>query len=512
MAALQRLVRAGLGVAVVAGAASQTEEGQHWLRFGRVGATAAVIALDYKLTELRGHDDFEAVHERSSERLLELFKRSGGLFVKAGQFISTQTFLLPDAYVERCKVLQNQVPWSPYSTVVETFVREFGELPTERFREFATEPLASGSIAQVHRATTHEGDDVVVKVQYPELIKNLHRDVATLEFFVSLASKLTNEYPLGWLINEFKICVPQEIDFQREGQNADMVRAKFAHNPAVVVPEIYWEHSTHRILTMEYVEGIPVNDPHALMAAGCTSADLMTLILDVFCKQAFWHGHTHSDPHPANLLIRMTDRTGKRRPSLVLLDHGLYHQVPDEFRMRYSDLWKSILFLDEPQMRRRCHEFNVDEFAELLSILMTGRPWDAKGGYRFEFTEEDQAWLIGKMEERAKDVFRTLDEIPRDFLLLLRINNYLAALDIFMGTPCDTFTSIAYHCVVAVNQWRWAHEKSLRTLCRNAWEFVPLSVLFLRGLVLRTLRWIQGQPLGVPKPLRKGLAVVDNGA
>ncbi len=320
-------------------------------RFTNVGRMLAGVFIGYKLITLRerwkGHDWAEARrrehHLRSARRFYATAIRLQGLLIKTGQFLGTRPDLVPDEYVEVLSRLQDQVPPEPFHVIERVIERELGAPLRSAFADFDETPIASASLAQVHRARLRDGRDAAVKVQYPGIDRVVQIDLRNLRFFVGLLSRLDRTMDYRVVAEEMSRQVPLELDFLAEGRNAERVRYNFAGHPQIVVPEIYWEFTTRRVLTMEYIEGVKVTDVAALEAMGVDKREVARLLVESYLTQMLRHGFFHADPHPGNLLVQPG-------PRVAFVDFGMAKELPPSFRELFVRFNRAMVAADNAAM------------------------------------------------------------------------------------------------------------------------------------------------------------------
>lgn len=259
------------------------------------------------------------------EHLRLAVEELGTTFIKLGQVLSTRPDLLPADYVAELRKLQDAAPSVPYDAVAEVIHRELGAPPEEIFQEFDRLPTASASIGQVHRAVLPGGEEVVVKVQRPGVEVVVERDLEILLDLARLAAERTAwgaRYDLVGLVEEFGFTLLEELDYTREGRNADRFRELFADNPTLYVPEVYWDYSTRRVLTMERISGIKISDVAALDAAGIDRRMVAGRSVAIMLQEVFVHGFFHADPHPGNFFVMEGERIG-------LMDFGMVGRLDE---------------------------------------------------------------------------------------------------------------------------------------------------------------------------------------
>lgn len=230
----------------------------------------------------------------------------GPTFVKLGQVLSTRADLLPPEYIAELNKLQDTVPSFPAEVAIDTIEVELGRPLEELYREFCREPLAAASLGQVHAATLHDGTAVVVKVQRPDIQPVIAQDLAILADLAALAQERTplgEQYDLIDLAWEFDNTLRAELDYRREGRNADRFRRHFAGSSLVHIPTIYWDHTSTRVLTSERLYGVKINDIAGLETAGLDRARVARHSTELILREIFKDGFFHADPHPGNFFV-----------------------------------------------------------------------------------------------------------------------------------------------------------------------------------------------------------------
>ncbi len=230
----------------------------------------------------------------------------GPTFIKLGQILSTRPDLLPPAYLAELARLQDQVPPMPWEAVQATIKAELGAPVEELFTSFDPISLAAASLAQVHVATLSGGQEVVVKVQRPNIERTINLDLDILYDLARLAQDRTplgNTYDLVGLAEEFSLALRAELDYRREGRNADRFRANFARETHLYVPQVNWDYTTRRVLVQERIQGIKIDDIEALEAAGYDRHQLALHSARFIIKEVLEDGFFHADPHPGNLIV-----------------------------------------------------------------------------------------------------------------------------------------------------------------------------------------------------------------
>ncbi len=247
----------------------------------------------------------------------------GPTFIKIGQALSTRADLIPIEYIQEFGQLQDKVP--PFSSdlaiaVIET---ELGKPISMLFAEFNPTPLAAASLGQVHKARLHTGEDVVIKVQRPDLARLFNLDFEILHRLVRWLNRLlksARKFNLEAIYREFFELLYLEIDYIHEGKNADRFRENFQNYQRVAVPQVYWQYTTSKILTLEYLPGIKIDNRPALEASQIDTQEVIQLGITCYLKQLLEDGFFQSDPHPGNMAV-------SPRGDLIFYDFGTMAEV-----------------------------------------------------------------------------------------------------------------------------------------------------------------------------------------
>ena len=260
----------------------------------------------------------------TAQRTRILLENLGPTYVKMGQIVSSQVNVLPDDWKVELDRLQNEVPTFPYEVARDIITEELGAPPEELFAEFSPTPLAAASLAQVHKAVRHDGREVVVKIQRPDLDKQVHADLGiarTLGRAVEARSSTAREIGLRGLLDEFSTNLVEELDYYAEAYNMSRLGANMAELPGVHVPELHRDLSSKRVLTQEFISGVKISNVAAIDAAGLDRAVIGENALRAAIKMLLIDGFFHADPHPGNLIVSL--ETGV----VTFLDSGMVGEL-----------------------------------------------------------------------------------------------------------------------------------------------------------------------------------------
>ncbi|ETW08546.1 Atypical/ABC1 protein kinase [Aphanomyces invadans] len=459
--------RLGAAVLSVAGIAVGVDAATNHVptRVGRVAKAGAETFVDFKRNVPAKPDEVDAdtshawkkLHEdyktalraynlRTAERLLHVCKQNGGVFTKIGQQLASLNHALPVEYTSTLSVLQDQalpVSFEEAKSAVET---ELGGPLDQFFREFNTKPIAAASLAQVHHAVTQDGREVAVKIQYPKLAKTLASDLWAVRQAIYAIERIW-DISVRWIIPEIEQALEAELDFSAEKQNSRKIQALFRSTPFVYIPTVYDELSTRRVLTMEFIHGVKVTNTNAItQKLRLDPVDIAGKVSAMFAEMVFCSGFVHCDPHPGNLFVRRHPHR-PREAQIVLLDHGLYRQLDDDFRQTFCRLWKALLLRDNKLLMECGERFHVGPYTKFFPLIFTYRAMNSKtimGGQMS--AEEKQALRQDLKSLQGTNVNEFFEHLPRDMLFVFRSTNLTRSLNKDLGGN-SRYVWLHYDCV-----------------------------------------------------------------
>lgn len=287
------------------------------------------------------------------EHLRAALEELGTTFIKLGQILSTRADLLPPDYLSELAKLQDSASPVPFAAIQETLIAELGQPIESVFADFDPEPLASASIGQAHSATLPNGTEVVVKIRRPGVVEQVNEDLEILKELAATAARhweFADQYDLVGLVDEFSQTLRSELDYVREGHSAERFAANFASDPSIHIPRVFWETTTSRVLTLERIRGVKINDLSGLDAQGTDRRWLANYATNVVLKMVCEDGFFHADPHPGNFFIEQNGTIG-------LIDFGMVGVLDERTQGRLADLLIAISHQDADRL--------VDTFFEL---------------------------------------------------------------------------------------------------------------------------------------------------
>ena len=380
-------------------------------------------------------EDWELQHRRGAGRVLDAAAALGGTLIKAAQFASSRPDLLPAPYIESLSELQDRVPPQPWTVIEGAVAREIGCPIREAFKEFDPEPVASASIAQVHRARLADGRQGAVKIQYPGIAQVMEADLAALEGIFGAISRLEPTINLQPILDYLRWTLPMELDFRREARAIADLKEAMSHRDDVLIPEVREEMNTERLLVMEFVEGIKVTDREGLLAAGVDPRRVAELLIEVYAEQLFQRGVFHADPHPGNLFVQ----PGRNGPVLVLLDHGLTVSVPPELVAAMKEAIEALSEGDFDALTDALGKagleldpnLDLDTLLGLVGVLLGGdRGGESEGGGT-------------DLGEFGLSLGASIGHIPNDLLLVGRAIGLIDGITRQLDPDLDTISIVA---------------------------------------------------------------------
>lgn len=360
-----------------------------------------------------GKEKKEMVELSRPVRIRMVAEELGPTFVKLGQLLSTRSDILPPEYLVELRKLQDQVPPFPFSQVREIIEKELGRSLETIFKSFEEFPTAAASIGQVHRAVLPGEEEVIVKVQRPNIQKTIEQDLDILEEIASLLDKYTKLgkiYNFTGIVKEFSHILNMELNYYYEGRNAERIKKNFVDDGEVYIPEIYWDYTTQKVLTMEHIKGIKLNDQNGLKKSGFTPRKIVEKLTRAYLKQILLNGFFHGDPHPGNIGLLPDGR-------IYFMDFGIAGFLDEDQRKFFSKLLFGFLYKDIEQIIFGLTSLGVTTEETNIKQLR----WELERLQEKYFDLPLKKINLGQsLQELMEIAFRQRIRLPAEFTLLAR--------------------------------------------------------------------------------------------
>lgn len=314
--------------------------------FSMMGLVVTLLVMTWwerQIWSYLGQEDIEwAQSQRRHRHGAYLTKRLlalGPTFIKVGQSLSCRVDLLRKEYSDELSQLQDKVPPFDLDHARAMLEQELDDPIETFFKHFDRQPIAAASLGQVHRCQLHDGTEVVVKIQRPDLLFRFMVDLCVLK---QLAQWLEKNLDIGrgreWtaIVDEFGRTLFEEIDYIKEGRHADRFRLNFKDIPTIVIPRVHWHLTTHRIITLDYEPGVKINNANMIRQMGLNQAQLATTLVRAYFQQLLQDGFFHADPHPGNLVVNPQGQ-------LVFYDFGMVGHIPEDMRLKIVTTFLNIV-------------------------------------------------------------------------------------------------------------------------------------------------------------------------
>ncbi|WP_264791641.1 ABC1 kinase family protein [Aureispira anguillae] len=377
----------------------------------------------YLVAKIRGKAYWSArikeKNKKNAERIKDVMLELQGLFIKAGQLISTLSNVLPEEFRAPLEQLQDDVPPHNFQKIAGVIQRELGKPITEIFTAFEEQPIAAASIGQAHRAKI--GDkDVVVKVQHPKIDELAHVDLAIIKKLVKLVARFMKIKGIEHLYQQVEQMIEEELDYYQEAESMQLIKQNLVGETQIYIPAVYTEYSSKRVLTIEYCEGVKVSDLDQIQAWGLDLGALAEALVQVYCQMILVDGFYHADPHPGNLLVN-------QKGQLILLDFGAVSKLSDEMKKGIPKLIQHVIEKDAEEMVKVLRKLGFiahgDDNAKIAKKMI-----DKVQDFVEHELQLDTLNVQDISEEQLRKAFQLINikemtqimQIPKDWVLLNR--------------------------------------------------------------------------------------------
>lgn len=287
-------------------------------------------------------EKYKAAYTSQANKFAKLAVELGGLIIKLGQFVSSRVDILPKEYTDILSELQDSVAPVPSEQAISRIEVEMSGKVSDLFDAFDQNPIAAASLGQVHQATLKTGESVAVKVMRPGIETTVSLDLATLKVLIALAGRFTKAgkfVDLKDVYQEFEEVITDELDYMIEANNIEAFQASFSDFPGVTTPKVYREFTTSKVLVMEFIEGVKINEIDQLTGASINQKKVASILYLSYLKQLMEDGVFHADPHPGNLLV-------KHDGTIAYIDFGMVGTISNNMKENMVKLAMSIYLKD----------------------------------------------------------------------------------------------------------------------------------------------------------------------
>jgi ubiquinone biosynthesis protein len=391
-----------------------------WRRYGQIADVLVKYGFGIAMDELfPGVRKWKFIQEHFPEkrplyeRMRLAIEELGPTFIKFGQIASTRTEILPPELIGELHKLQDQVAPVPFSRVKPIF-EEYCGCTEDVFARIDEEPIGSASIALVYRGELRDGTRVALKVQRPGIAEIIEKDLVILQ---ALASRVEAVFPdlrvynPTGIVQDFAQQIRKELDFVRDGKNAERLGRNMRGIPGIRTPKIYWKHSGPRLLVMEYVEGVRIDDVEGIRGYGINPREIGTRGFSSYMKQIFEDGFFHGDPHPGNLIVT-------QKGDLYFLDFGIIGVIHPEKRLVFTNLLLSIVRNDVDMLIRSLEKLGVRVRPEDMDSLRDDLYIVLMDYSEYRFKEVN----ISQVVQELSDVMRRYHmQVPMNLMLMFKV-------------------------------------------------------------------------------------------
>ena len=303
-------------------------------------------------------------------RLRISMEKLGGAFVKLGQLLSLRPDLIPKEYIDEFSKLQDRVEEMPYDIIVSVIEQEYGKKLNEIFLKFEKIPVASASVSQVHKAWLKNGKKVAVKIQRPGIEEKFEQDIALLKHIADLIERYYSELrviDVKRIIEEFENYTKRELDFNIETRNIEIFYDKLKSDNDIIIPKVYKDYTTKRILVMDFIEGDKLTEIKDNIKFKKEKKDIVKLVVNSFLEQVLIYNIFHADLHPGNIIFIKHNK-------IALLDFGIIGHISFDTREKIENLFIALTTGNRVMLANSMielgfvdEEINIEEFKNDLS-------------------------------------------------------------------------------------------------------------------------------------------------
>jgi ubiquinone biosynthesis protein len=413
-------------------------------RFLLIAATLTPLYFSYfwlwlRATKLKSKvsgKEWADMHTKQARRFYRLAVRMRGGMIKVGQLISARVDIMPQQWITELSKLQDRVDPCPWPVIEKHLLKEYGKPLDEIFETIEHQAVAAASFGQVHRATTKDGRKVALKVRYPEVKMQLDVDMALFGIAVPMFNVFVPKVKLGVVYDEMQQALKTELDYHQEAEYTRTIHDNLKDVEGTYVPEVYGDISTDSIIGTSYFEGWKINDKAKIAELGLDPNELLTSVLNAWCKQMYVDGVFQSDPHPGNLLFSVDENN---KPIVCILDFGQVKILPKDFHDKLLNGVMTFLSRDPDQFKDSMVAMGVVSQADAEKMKPLIAEFFEK--YYHLTPVEVKGLDFDKIRDDVRGLIKSLDGvvIPQDIVLYGRTFGLLAGLCTAMDENINGF-------------------------------------------------------------------------
>ncbi|MEZ4663704.1 MAG: AarF/UbiB family protein [Caldilineaceae bacterium] len=443
----------------------------------------------------------------------------GGVLIKLGQFLSARVDVLPLEITQELAGLQDEVPAEPWDKIAATLQQELGDVAAH-FAQIEETPLAAASLGQAHRARLPAGEgnqSVVLKVQRPGIEQIVRIDLDALRVvarWIMRYRPIRRRANVPALMEEFAKTLWEELDYVAEAANAERFAQIFADEGDVRVPRIFHRHSTGRVLTMENVEGLRIDDVAGIRAAGISPTILAERLLDIYFRQVFQEGFFHADPHPGNIFVRALPGPTAEAPNLAaasmpfqitFIDFGMMGNIQKVMSANLQRILLAVAKRDAASLTQIYSDMgfflpgaDLDRITEAQEAVLA-RIW----GRSLQEMARPSPEEIHELASEFKDILRAFPfQIPQDFIYLGRAVGMLSGLTSQLHPDVNLWTQMEKYAVETIGDERFKLF-DFEFLCTELQSLLAVPVQVRRLIQLAEGGRLQVRAVEDPKAARR---------
>ena len=420
------------------------------------------------------------------ERVRLMFEELGPTYVKLGQILSSRTDMLSDEWISELTKLQDNVPPFPVEQANQIIINELGKSPEEIFFSFNPKPIAAASLGQVHQAVLLDMSEVVVKIQRPNIERQVTSDIEIMKEVARLIEVRTSwgkQFEVVSVVNEFAETLKEEMDYLNEANNAERLTRNMADQKDIHVPLVYWDYTSTHVLTLEAIQGVKINNLSRLDESGVDRRKLADTFIRSIFKQVMVDGFFHADPHPGNLLVNLEDH------SLNYIDLGMMGRLIPELREVLGEILRAIINNDS---------------AEIVRLLMIiGKPFGEINEHHLQRTIDK---IVGKYLDASLSQI-SLANVLNEILSTLNKHKIRLPVELTMAIkPIILGEGVAYDLDPSIQIIEIAHSVARQVIL----DQIQPRVIAME--ITKTLRETNRLAKTLPRTLESILKQVDSGS